>query len=831
MTDDITVPEELKGHVFIGKLADFLDAKLSPVYGWGRKYSLWPMAFGLACCAFEFFAASAARFDFARFGMEFIRGSPRQCDLFIISGTVTKKMAPIIVRLYDQMAEPKYVMSMGACANGGGPFKEGYGVVSGVDKFLPVDVYIAGCPPTPEAFLTGILQLHDQIQNESIREARWYRKDAIPPVPVPLLGPDLIDVRQVPAIRGTAQPAKARPATLPAVARSSSSPAGIAPQPRRPLPGARVESTASAPHQAGDMHSADLGPVQARLDAALPGAVVDREGAWLVIAPEHLSTAATFLRDELGYNYLTHLAANERAGHLEVAYNLYSTRATLQGPGIAFKVRVPREASPHVPSLAPLFPSAIFQEREVWDLFGIRFDGHPDLRRILLWEGFEGHPLRKDWREPYYEADHKPFLSRWPRPDAPGPQRAEGRAPWGRNVQYPTGFDASQWEPSPEFEALPPARLSLNGLDTDQIYVNVGPQHPSTHGVFRMLVGLQGETVTSLTPILGQLHRNHEKIGERNLWTGNLPYTDRLDYVCAMYNEFGYVLAVEKLLGLEVPERAEYLRVIMGELTRVLNHLLAAGFMLNELGNMFTAMVFAFEEREFILDLFEAASGSRMMPNYYRFGGVARDLPDGWLEACRALVFDRLEAATDHLESLLTENELVQARCRGVGAMSWQEMVGYGLSGPLVRSAGLAYDIRKVEPYSIYSSFDFGVPTHKTGDVYDRYRQRIAEARESVKILKQALARIPSTGSIQAGKKTWNPRVPAGEVYARVEHPKGELGFYLVSDGGVNPHRYHVRSPCFVNLGALEAMTLGHLVADSVVIYGSLDVTLGEVDR
>jgi NADH-quinone oxidoreductase subunit C/D len=281
----------------------------------------------------------------------------------------------------------------------------------------------------------------------------------------------------------------------------------------------------------------------------------------------------------------------------------------------------------------------------------------------------------------------------------------------------------------------------------------------------------------------------------------------------------------------EVPERTEYLRIILGELTRVLNHLLAAGFMLNELGNMFTAMVFAFEEREFMLDLFEAASGSRMMPNYYRFGGLAREVPDGWLEACRALVFDRLEPATDHIESLLTENELVQSRCRGVGAMDWPEMVAYGLSGPLVRSAGLAYDIRKVEPYSIYDTFDFDVPTHDTGDVYDRYRQRIAEARESVKILKQALTRIPPTGPIQAGKKTWNPRVPAGEVYARVEHPKGELGFYLVSDGGVNPHRYHVRSPCFVNLGALEAMTLGHLIADAVVIYGSLDVTLGEVDR
>jgi NADH-quinone oxidoreductase subunit B/C/D len=831
MADDIVVPGELRGNVFIGKLADFLDAKLSPVYGWGRKYSLWPMAFGLACCAFEFFAASAARFDFARFGMEFIRGSPRQCDFFIISGTVTKKMVPIIVRLYDQMAEPKYVMAMGACACGGGPFKEGYGVVSGVDKFLPVDVYVPGCPPTPEAFLSGVLQLQEQVQGESIREVRWYRQAPIAEVPVPLLGPDLVDVRQIPGISAAARAGQEPPLVAPKEIVAGPTPPGIPPPKATPPRTAPAGSTAFPRSQAVFMRTADLDAVRAQLDATLPGAVLGYAGDWLELAPEQLPAAAALLRDEMGYDYLTQLAAAEYPDRFEVAYNLYSTRAGQSGPGIPFKVRIPDKAEPCLPSLASLYPSANVQEREAWDLFGLRFDGHPDLRRILLWEGFDGHPLRKDWHEPYYEADRKPLPSRWPRPDAPRPKWAEERARWGRNVQYPAGFDPAAWTPSPEFETLPSAKHHVNGLDTDPILVNVGPQHPSTHGVFRMLVGLQGETVTSLMPILGQLHRNHEKIGERNLWTGNIPYTDRLDYVCGMYNEWAYVHAVETLLGVEVPERAEYLRVILGELTRVLNHLLAAGFMLNELGNMFTAMVFAFEEREFILDLFEAASGSRMMPNYYRFGGVARDVPDGWLEACRTLVFERLEPATDHIESLLTENELVQARCRGVGAMDWPEMVAYGLSGPLLRSAGLAYDIRRVEPYSIYDSFDFDVPTHDTGDVYDRYRQRIAEARESVKILKQAVTRIPPNGAIQAGKKTWNPRVPVGEAYARVEHPKGELGFYLVSDGGVNPHRYHVRSPCFVNLGALEAMTLGHLIADAVVIYGSLDVTLGEVDR
>jgi NADH-quinone oxidoreductase subunit C/D len=785
--------DELRGNVFL--------TRLSQVYGWGRKYSLWPLAFGLACCAFEFFSAGASRFDFGRWGMDLFRASPRQADLIIISGTVTKKMVPLLVRLFNQMGEPKYVLSMGACANGGGPFKEGYNVVSGVDKFLPVDVYVPGCPPTPEALLTGFMALHDKIQHEKINQVRWYRKEPIPELPIPLYGPDLVDVRQIPEI-GAAAGAAARPAGAAA------------------LPSYASWSRAST----------ELGSVATRLHSAVPGAVVAREADWLVLAPERLQAAAACLRDELGYDYLTHLTATDYAEGFEVVYNAYSTQPRLRRRGLTFKVRVPDKADPRVPSLTAVYPGANFQEREVWDLFGIRFEGHPDLRRILLWEGFEGHPLRKDFHEPYYERDHKPFAGRWPQPQGPGFRWAEERVRWGRNVQYPPGFDPEDWQPLPEFDVLPRAKIDLNGLDTDQVYLNIGPQHPSTHGVFRMVLGLQGETVASLTPVIGYLHRNHEKIGERNLWTGNIPYSDRLDYVCPMYNNFGYVVAVEKLMGVEVPERAEYIRVIMGELARAINHLLAVGFMLSELGNMLTGMVYAFEEREHVLDLWEAASGARMMVNYFRFGGVARDLPDGWLERCRQVV-ERLDRKTDDFETWLTDNEILIARCRGVGVMTWQEMASYGVTGPLIRSAGLKYDIRKVEPYSIYDSFDFDVPTHATGDLYDRYRQRIAEVRQSVRILRQALQRFPARGPILAGKNAWNPKVPPGEVYSRVEHPKGELGFYLVSDGGVNPYRYHVRSPCFVNLGALEAMTVGHLLADAIVILGSIDITMGEVDR
>jgi NADH-quinone oxidoreductase subunit C/D len=576
----------------------------------------------------------------------------------------------------------------------------------------------------------------------------------------------------------------------------------------------------------------DLGAVEAQLNETFPGAVVDRDGEWLVLDGDQLPTVATHLRDEMGFDFLTHLSASDYPDRFEVVYNLFSTRPDLRGPSLPFKVRVPDKADPRVPSVTSIWKSANFQEREVWDMFGVRFEGHPNLKRMLLWEGFEGHPLRKDWHEPYYDQENKPYSSRWPNPESPKPRSAEERVRWRSNVQYPQNFDPQNWEPLPEVDAtsLSADKVDINGLETDRILLNIGPQHPSTHGVFRMVVGLQGETVTSVYPVVGHLHRNHEKIGERNLWTGNIPYTDRLDYISPMYNGFGYVVAVEKMMDQEVPERAEYLRVIMGELTRAINHILAVGFFWNELGAMMTPMIYAFTEREHVLDLFEAASGARLMVNYYRFGGVARDVPDGWLDNCRKVV-DRLDRKIDEFDTLLTDNEIFVSRTRGVGAMTWQEMVNFGVTGPLIRSAGLNYDIRKVDPYSIYDSFDFEVPTFETGDLYDRYRQRIAEARQSVKILKQAVDRIPAQGSIQAGKKSWNPKVPAGEAYGRVEHPKGELGFYLVSDGGTNPYRYHVRSPCLVNLGALEAMSVGHLLADAIVILGSIDTTMGEVDR
>jgi NADH:ubiquinone oxidoreductase subunit D len=329
---------------------------------------------------------------------------------------------------------------------------------------------------------------------------------------------------------------------------------------------------------------------------------------------------------------------------------------------------------------------------------------------------------------------------------------------------------------------------------------------------------------------MGYLHRNHEKIGERNTYLMNMPFTDRLDYFCSMSNNFGYALAVEKLMGIKPPERAEYIRVMMAELTRIVNHLLAIGFLLNDLGAYFTPVLYCIEERELILDVFEAVSGSRMMCNYFRFGGLARDLPEGVLERVRELVFERLPRKLDDLDRYLSGNEIVQVRGIGVGVLPPEKAIAYSATGPLLRASGVPYDIRKAEPYSIYDRFDFDVAVRYHGDVYDRYLIRMDEMRQSLRILQQVVRDIPG-GEIQTGKAQYQVRVPAGESYGRVEGPKGELGYYIISNGKPNPWRYHVRAPSFINLTPLGELCRGNKVADTVVILGSIDIVLGEVDR
>ncbi len=551
-----------------------------------------------------------------------------------------------------------------------------------------------------------------------------------------------------------------------------------------------------------------------------------------IVAADHLLEVARALRDELGYDYLSSLTGVDYLpqGKMEVVYHLYRT---VGGPGLVLKVQAPRADVVEVPSITSIYPGAEFQEREAWDLLGIRFTGHPDLRRILMWEGFAGHPLRKDWHEPYYEAEAKPFPSRWPDGHY---FSAEQRAPLGDNLAYPATFDPSAQDASEGdaalYEALRRAAREANGtaLETEPLLVNLGPQHPSTHGVFRVAVLLDGETILGLKAVMGYLHRNHEKIGERNTYIMNMPYTDRLDYLSSMSNNFGYALAVEKLLNIRPPERAEYLRVIMAELTRIANHLMAIGALLNDLGAYFTPMLYALEERELILDIFEMVSGARMMCNYFRFGGVARDLPEGALDKIKDLVCERLPRRMDDLERLLIENEIIQARGIGQGVLSAADAIRYSAAGPLLRASGIPYDVRRAEPYSIYDRFEFDVCVRDNGDIYDRLLIRLDEIRQSMRIVQQAVRQIPD-GPVLAKPLPYQMRVPPGEAYGRVEGPKGELGFYVVSDGSPNPWRYHIRAPSFINLTAFERMCLGQKVADVVAILGSIDIVLGEVDR
>ncbi len=552
------------------------------------------------------------------------------------------------------------------------------------------------------------------------------------------------------------------------------------------------------------------------------------DGGAIVVGPSNLIDVVRALRDDHGLDYLANLTAVDWLDRFEVVYHLCSSAG---GSPVVLKTTTDR-ANPRVPSLFGIYPGSDFQEREVYDMFGIRFAGHPNLKRILMWEGFAGWPLRKDWREAYFEQEHKPLTSRWP--DGQFFFGEDKLTDWGSNTKFPPAYTGAEiGRPKPQegqYVVDIDALRRGTSFGSDRLVVNMGPQHPSTHGVFQMRLVLDGETVVDLEPVMGYMHRNHEKIGERNLWLGNMPFTDRLDYIAQLGSEWGYALCVERMMGLEVPERAEYIRVIMAELNRIQSHFWSIGFLLNDLGAFFTPSLYAIEEREIVLDLFEMATGSRLMCNYMRFGGVAYDLPDAFMPLVNVLVNERMERAIDEIDAYLTNNEIVMERMKGVGVLTPELAIAYSTSGPVLRGSGVAYDVRRADPYGIYDRFDWNVVTANEGDVYARYAVRIGEMRESLKILRQALPQMPA-GEILGGKKAWQVRVPAGEHYARVENPRGELGYYCVSDGKANPYRYHVRSPCFVNLTSLAEMCKGYKVADVVAILGSIDIVLGEVDR
>jgi NADH-quinone oxidoreductase subunit C/D len=607
----------------------------------------------------------------------------------------------------------------------------------------------------------------------------------------------------------------------------------------------------------------DIGSVVEKLKELFPDAVKadSRDGySGVIVDKNRLVEIATTIRDELGFDYLSSATPVDYLGiedSMEMVYHAYRTTG---GGALVFKAQTERDNA-EIPSLIDVWPGVDFQEREAYDLYGIRFPGHPNLKRILMWEGFDGHPMRKDWKEAYYEQEHKPFDSRWPGGHV---HRVEELNAYGKNVRYPADFDLSRLTDTSEEMLYNSMGLGVDiqeleggGIQTDRLVVNLGPHHPSTHGVFRMVVTLNGETIETLEPVMGYLHRNHEKIGERNSFLHNMPFTDRLDYISSMSNNLGYALAVEQLLSrgarYQPPSyRAECLRVLMVELTRIVNHLWSLGFLLNDLGAFFTPMLYANNEREKILDFFEAVAGSRLMCNYMRFGGVFKDLPErihsvvnlvndrvrdfNTMDYLTELINERLPRFLDEYDRLLTNNEILKTRTIGVGVLPADMAISHSTCGPLLRGSGVPYDVRRADPYSIYPELDFDIPVGRNGDIYDRYMVRMQEMHESIRILKQILPRLERTkGEPVMTKVGHTPRMPFGEAYGRVENPKGELGFYVVSAGDEkgpqNPWRYHVRAPSFINLTVLGPMCKGHKVADVVAILGSIDIVLGETDR
>jgi len=367
-------------------------------------------------------------------------------------------------------------------------------------------------------------------------------------------------------------------------------------------------------------------------------------------------------------------------------------------------------------------------------------------------------------------------------------------------------------------------------LQSDQhvdLMLNMGPQHPSTHGVFRMLLRVDGEVVLDAEPHIGYLHRGSEKLSEGEQYNQVITLFDRLDYISNFNNEWVYCRAVERLMGLEIPERAEYIRVILGELNRIASHLLFLGTFGLDAGAM-TPVMFSFRGRERIQALFEAVSGARMMHNYFHIGGLKEDVPDNFPQLMTKLLSE-IWVDVEECDKLLSFNEVFVARTKGVGAIDLETAIDYGWTGPCLRACGLEYDVRRAEPYSLYDRFDFDVPVGKDGDCWDRYFVRVLEMYQSLVIIEQALKDMPPGPVMALGRRLIRP--PKGDVYVRAENPRGEIGVYLVSDGTDKPYRVKVRPPSFCSLSALRHLVKGAYIADAVVILGSLDIVLGEVDR
>ncbi|MFQ5730840.1 MAG: NADH-quinone oxidoreductase subunit C/D [Planctomycetaceae bacterium] len=550
---------------------------------------------------------------------------------------------------------------------------------------------------------------------------------------------------------------------------------------------------------------------------------------WL--PPDRVHRALEFLKSEVDRPYrmlydLTAIDERHRTGHngqpdsdFTIVYHLLSFA---RNQDIRLKVALSGD-TPSVGTISDIWSNANWYEREVWDMFGITFNGHPHLSRILMPRTWEGHPLRKE--HPARATEMGPF-----------------QLPVDRQIEEEQAlqFHPEEWG------------LQRAGDDTDFMFLNLGPHHPGTHGLLRIVLQLDGEEIVDAVPEIGFHHRGAEKMGERQTWHTYIPYTDRIDYLGGVMNNLAYVLAVEKLAGIQVPPRVEVMRVMLAEFFRIASHLVFLGTFAQDLGAM-SPVFYVFNDRERIFDIVQAITGGRMHPSWFRIGGVAQDLPNGW----DRLVGDFVGYFPKQIKeyaALLTRNRMFRARTRGIGAYTVDEAIEWGVTGPGLRACGFDWDLRKTRPYSGYDQFDFDVPTGDRGDSFDRAVIHLDEMRESLRIIQQCQKNMP-TGPYKADHplttpppkermlhdietliahflgSTWGPVIPPGEAMFSIEATKGNNGYYLISDGNTHAYRVRIRTPSFPHMQMVPYISRGAMLSDLIALLGSIDFVLADVDR
>ena len=540
----------------------------------------------------------------------------------------------------------------------------------------------------------------------------------------------------------------------------------------------------------------------------------------LIDVLQYLKPKFSMLYDLFGIDERTRAnRSGQPASDFTIVYQLLSLD---RNEDIRIKVAL-SESSLNIPTIISLWPNANWYEREVWDMFGVIVSGHPNLYRILLPPTWEGHALRKD--HPARATEMGEFEM--------GPERVA-------KEQEALRFRPEQWG------------MKKASDDSEYMFLNLGPNHPSVHGVFRVALQLDGEVIIDSVPDIGYHHRGAEKMGERQTWHTFIPYTDRIDYLGGVMNNLAYIQSVEMLAGIEVPERAKIIRIMLSELFRISSHLVFYGTFVQDVGQM-SPVFYMFADREKLFGIIEAITGGRMHPAWFRIGGVAADLPNGWDRIIREFI-DFLPARLDHYDKMAMQNKMLKARTVGIGVYTQQEALDWGITGPGLRATGIDWDVRKKRPYGGYDQFDFEVPTSNNGDCYDRAELRIEEMRQSLKIIRQCLDNMPGGPYKSDHPQTtpppkertmedietlihhflnvsWGPVIPEGEASVMIEATKGINSYHLISDGGTNSYRTRIRTPSFPHLQQIPLISKGLMIPDLIAIIASIDFVMADVDR